>query len=463
MLFVEPRFFIFYAVIFLLYWGLKHNGQRKILLLAGSYFFYGCWDWRFLSLILVSTLVDYLIGIKIQNQESLRARRVLLLISLTVNLGILALFKYANFFIESFADLLAIFSIPASYTTLKIILPLGVSFYTFQTLSYTIDVYRRKIKAENSLPDFALFVSFFPQLVAGPILRASFFLPQLKEENRFCNVAIKPMLILFLIGFIKKACIADNIGFYVDHVFANYSLHTPSAIVLALVLFSIQIYCDFSGYSDMAIASAGLLGFKIPQNFAAPYLASSMIDFWRRWHISLTSWLRDYIYVPLGGNRGGTIKQCRNIMLTALLSGLWHGANITFLLWGFLHGIALVVNHLWRSNIKTRLPKLPSVILTYSVVCLLWIFFRAENLDTAMNMLNIAFMVKKGGILSLPVHIYLIPPLLLTLHVLIFQTDPVSKSEKVSPALFAVLLGCAWALTLAFLPIGTQPFIYFQF
>ena len=300
MVFVEFRFFIFLLIVFCLNWTMKSSRNRKVLLLGASYFFYAIWDWRFLGLIILSTGVDYVAGIKLSETRNAMGRRAWLLLSLGVNLGVLAFFKYCNFFIDSAVGLLNSAGLPFRFESLDIILPVGISFYTFQTLSYTIDIYRGTLQPTRKPLDFALFVAFFPQLVAGPIVRASEFLPQLQNLPRFDKTNGRRALMLFLTGFFKKACIADNVAVYVDQYFAAPQNFDCVSAWLATLLYSIQIYCDFSGYSDMAIAMAALLGYRLSLNFNFPYFAPNIADFWRRWHISLSSWLRDYLYVPLG-------------------------------------------------------------------------------------------------------------------------------------------------------------------
>ena len=342
------------------------------------------------------------------------------MLSLALNLGLLGVFKYYGFFVESARGLLDALGIALHARVPEIVLPVGISFYTFQTLSYTIDVYRRRIEPLHSLPDFALFVSFFPQLVAGPIVRASDFLPQLERRPRWADVAVRRALVLFLVGFVKKACIADGVAPVVDRVFAHPALWTSSAVWTAVLLYAVQIYCDFSGYTDMAIACAELLGFRLEKNFDFPYVARSVTEFWRRWHISLSGWLRDYLYIPLGGNRGGRLATHRNLLLTMLLGGLWHGAAWTFVAWGGLHGVALAAHKEWRRwlgggsgggprpDLRRRLPELPAPVAagagwaaTFVWVCLAWIFFRAQSFADAAVLVRSFFGVPGAASLRL--------------------------------------------------------------
>ena len=463
MLFTQPIFFLFFAFVFALYWSLRNLSARKALLLIASYAFYAAWDWRFLGLILLSTLVDFLVALKIEESTSHKRKKRFLLISLIVNLGMLALFKYFNFFIEGATDLLTAFGAQINQTTLNIVLPVGISFYTFQTLSYSIDVYRGKIKAEKSLLDIAVFVGFFPQLVAGPIVRAADFLPQLHITQNWKNVAVKSCLLLFAVGFFKKACVSDNLAFYVDLIFSNPEGYVPQALLLGSFLYAIQIYCDFSGYTDMAIAVAGLLGFHLPKNFDAPYLARNVVDFWRRWHISLSTWLRDYLYISLGGNRHGEIKRYRNLMLTMLLGGLWHGAAWTFVFWGFLHGVGLCINHLLKQFSSVRLPKYPAIALTFVFVLAAWIYFRAPDFETASTLLVSIFSWSSEGQNTLPQTVLVAAMVCALIHIVWQKWRMESHLNSLSAAKFSIVLGFLWMVNFALQASGYAPFIYFQF
>jgi alginate O-acetyltransferase complex protein AlgI len=466
MVFTELRFLFFFLVVFVLHWTLSGATSRKVLLLISSYVFYSAWDWRFASLLLLSTVIDYWVARAIEREPADRRRKGWLTISLLANLGILGFFKYFNFFVQSGAGFLGWLGLPVDVPTLSIVLPLGISFYTFQTMSYTLDVYRRKLRAAGPL-DFAVFVAFFPQLVAGPIVRASDFLPQLTTLRRWADVVVRPALTLFLIGYIKKACVADNIAPIVDTYFAAPATFTASAAVLAVMLYAVQIYCDFSGYSDMAIGTARLLGYDLCRNFDAPYLSASVTEFWRRWHISLSTWLRDYLYITLGGNRGPAWMTYRNLMLTMLLGGLWHGAAWTFVVWGALHGLALaaeralgigVAAHGWR-----RLVRVP---LTFWWVCVTWIFFRADGFPAAMITLKSFVLWDSPGTRSLPPFLYGVVAALAAVHVLtrLLHRDERPDAATRLPAWgYAVAYGAAFALATAALPLQYRPFIYFQF
>jgi D-alanyl-lipoteichoic acid acyltransferase DltB (MBOAT superfamily) len=339
-------------------------------------------------MLLLSTLVDFYCGIQMARRESKRQRRPFLLLSLFSNLGILFFFKYFDFFTASLNQ-----AFGTGFDLLAITLPMGISFYTFQTMAYSIDVYYGKVTAERHLGKFALYVSFFPQLVAGPIERAGRLLPQLQENrNKLTHSNLMVGLTRMLIGFFKKVVVADLIAVYVESVYGPYELHTGFTLLLATYLFAIQIYCDFSGYTDIAIGSARILGYDLMENFRTPYFAKSVTEFWRRWHISLSTWLRDYLYIPLGGNRLGKLFTYRNLMLTMLLGGLWHGAAWTFVIWGGLHGLYLGLERLTRYDqrieSKPRLLKLLAGLLTFHLVCLSWVFFRAGSLEQALAILE---------------------------------------------------------------------------
>ncbi len=463
MLFVEPLFFIFFAVVFGLYWLTHSLVIRKLLLTGASYLFYGAWDWRFLSLILISTAVDYFVAIKMQNSASLGKRKAWLAASLIVNLGMLGLFKYFNFFVEGAEDLLTLFGASINQTTLNIVLPVGISFYTFQTLSYSIDVYRGKLKAEKNPLDVALFVAFFPQLVAGPIVRAIDFLPQLHARKKWADVAVKSCLLLFAVGFFKKACVSDNLAYYVDLIFSSPENYAPIALATGVFLYAIQIYCDFSGYTDMAIATAGLLGFTLPKNFNAPYLATNIIDFWRRWHISLSTWLRDYLYISLGGNRHGELKRYRNLMITMVLGGLWHGAAWTFIFWGFLHGLALSLNHLLNRIWKVNIMPAMGIIATFLFTTYCWVFFRAPDFETGWNINNSILTWSSDGNSLLPFVLLPVIFVLSAIHIIWHTHGVFTKIENLSHRKFYFVLGAMAAVSLALQASGYKPFIYFQF
>ncbi len=394
MLFNSYIFPVFFVVTYAAYLLLRrdYRTQNRLLLVA-SYVFYGYWDWRFLSLLLLSTLIDYHVGRWLAQASTPKWRRVLLAISVVANLSILGTFKYFNFFAESFAQVLRAVGFDAGYTTLNIVLPVGISFYTFQTLSYTIDIYRGKLQPTRSLPDFALFVAFFPQLVAGPIERATRLLPQISAPRQITAGKVDTALFLIIWGYFKKVAIADNLAHVADAVFNNYQEYRGLDLVVGALAFTVQIYCDFSGYSDIARGVARLLGFELCINFRLPYLATSPSDFWGRWHISLSSWLRDYLYVPLGGNRHGAAKTYRNLMLTMLLGGLWHGASWNFVFWGLYHGFILVIYRLAGDGRTAAAPshvtagpilhvrRAGQIVLMFTLTVGGWILFRSRSAE----------------------------------------------------------------------------------
>lgn len=398
MLFNSLEFGIFLPIIFLLYWFVfnKRISHQNFFLFVVSYIFYGWWDWRFLSLIFFSSIVDYFLALEISGTIDPRKRRGFLAISLIVNLGVLGFFKYFNFFAESFADLFQMLGFRPDFVTLNIILPVGISFYTFQTLSYTFDVYRGQMNATKNLVSFLAFVSFFPQLVAGPIERARDLLPQFSRTRIFNRVAAEEGLRQILWGLFKKIVIADNASIYVDYVFQNSHELNSSYLFLGIVYFAFQIYCDFSGYSDIAVGTAKLFDFQLSRNFANPYFSRDVGEFWRRWHISLSTWFRDYIYIPLGGNRLGSLRTIINTLIVFTVSGFWHGANWTFIFWGFLNGlylIPLMVTNSHRRNINViaedrmlpSIKELFGLILTFQLTLIAWVFFRSPNISFAFK------------------------------------------------------------------------------
>ncbi len=438
MIFNSLEFLVFIAIFLPLYFTLKGKA-RLLLCLAGSYFFYGWWDWRFLSLIVFSTFVDYFIGLKLDTEKHQPTRKRLLIASMIVNLGFLGFFKYFNFFIGSFTEMLQGAGYNGSMTSLNIILPVGISFYTFQSMSYTIDVYYEKIKTERDFIRFATFISFFPQLVAGPIVRASDFLPQFQKDRSFDWDRLTAGIGQILWGFFKKVAVADSLAPFVDQCFAAPGGYSSMHLLIGIIFYSFQIYCDFSGYSDIAIGLARVLGFDFPDNFKTPYFSKNFSEFWTRWHISLSSWLRDYLYIPLGGNRGGSFGSWffialfmvlsvlmtgwwwlgvvfitmaigtyvymkkgasetknafnyMNLMVTMLLGGLWHGASWAFVFWGFLHGSYQVVQRLagpiWNRMLDAlRVPNLIqnaiAIAMVYFCTCLAWVYFRAPDFEIA--------------------------------------------------------------------------------
>ena len=400
MLFNSLEFIIFLLTVFCLYWFFfqKSLKMQNIILLISSYVFYGWWDWRFLSLIFLSTVVDYFIGLRIYNSINKKVKKSYLLISVLFNLGLLAFFKYFNFFIDSWIYLLGTFGYEHNSTwTLNVILPVGISFYTFQTMSYSLDIYYRKLKPTKDFISFASFVSFFPQLVAGPIERASNLLPQILYNRIFKYEQAVQGLRLILYGMFKKVVIADSLAPHVDTIFQNYTSFNGGVLLLGLVYFSFQIYCDFSGYSDIAIGTSKLFGFELMSNFKFPYFSRDIGEFWRRWHVSLSTWFRDYLYFPLGGSKGGKFSSIRNIFIIFSVSGFWHGANWTFIAWGLIHAMLYIPlflkgkNRQYTSNIVAENNWFPSIkellqmSITFSLTMIAWVFFRSESLTDSLQ------------------------------------------------------------------------------
>ncbi|SHJ10007.1 MBOAT family O-acyltransferase [Flavobacterium terrae] len=398
MLFNSLNFAIFLPIVFILYWFVAKNNVKfqNVLLLIASYFFYACWDWRFMFLLMFSTLLDYVTGLKMQNAENQKGKRFWFWLSIITNLGFLAVFKYYNFFAESFTKVVSQIGWEISPMLINVILPVGISFYTFHGLSYVIDIYNNKIKAEKNIIDYAVFVSFFPLLVAGPIERATHLLPQIKKERKFDYTKSVDGLRQILWGLFKKIVIADSCAEYVNLTF-NSSIEVSGIdLLIGAFFFSFQIYGDFSGYSDIALGTARLFGIDLLRNFAFPYFSRDIAEFWRRWHISLSSWFKDYLYIPLGGSKGGNWMRIRNTFIIFIVSGFWHGANWTFIAWGILNALFIMPSILFKSNrnnieIVAKGKYLPSlkdfiqISITFTLVTFLWIFFRAENITHAFN------------------------------------------------------------------------------
>ncbi len=388
MLFDTPVYFCFLAIVVLIYWRLSWRAQNRMMLVA-SYIFYGWWDWRFLLLMALSTVVDYTLALRIADATDDRYRRRLLTISLVMNFGFLGFFKYCNFFVDSFSGLLAIagiHNIPIGL--LQIILPPGISFYTFQEVAYIVDVYHRKQAPARSLVDYGLFISLFPHLIAGPIQRPSHLLPQVQQPRVYDRQKFFDGLMLIVSGLFRKCVIADHCALLANAAFAGRLGHNAPAVLIGVYAFAWQIYGDFSGYSDMARGSAQLLGFHFMVNFRQPYFATSLQDFWRRWHISLSTWLRDYLYIPLGGNRKGPVRTYVNLLATMLLGGLWHGANWTFVIWGAIHGGWLALERLITGGEERVRFRWFWRIVTLTIVGLAWVFFRARSLGEAWSLLS---------------------------------------------------------------------------
>ena len=482
MLFNSIDFAIFLPIVFILYWFVANKNLKlqNFLIVAASYLFYGWWDWRFLSLILFSTIVDFMVGKMLRNEENQLKRKVLLWTSILVNLGFLGFFKYYNFFLDNFITAFSFIGLDIQANSLNIILPVGISFYTFQTLSYTIDVYKRKLRPTKDFIAFSAFVSFFPQLVAGPIERATHLLPQFYKKRTFDYSKAVDGMRQILWGLFKKIVIADNCAEYANQIFNNSADMNGSTLVLGALFFTFQIYGDFSGYSDIAIGTSRLFGFDLMRNFNFPYFSRDIAEFWRRWHISLSTWFRDYLYIPLGGSCGGTWMKVRNTFIIFIVSGFWHGANWTFIIWGALNTIyflPLLLTNNNRNNLEIvaqgkilpTLKESTSILLTFSLTVFAWIFFRAENIGHAFNYIS---EILSPSIFSSPYYPGIgltIPTIILTvLFVLIEWLGREAKyaiaeigSKWKSPLRYTMY----YAIIMAIFWFGgkEQQFIYFQF
>jgi alginate O-acetyltransferase complex protein AlgI len=463
--FVETRFFLFFAIVFVTYWLIPSNKGRKLWLLATSYFFYGSWDWRFLLLLIASTNVDYFVALYLDRTSDQWRRKLAFWSSIGFNLAVLGFFKYYNFFSQSFSDLLGLFGMTADPFTLNVVLPVGISFYTFQTMSYTIDVYRRDLKATRSILDFALFIAFFPQLVAGPIVRAGTLLSQFAELRRF-PVDARNAVLLCLAGYFKKAVVADNIAIMIDPVWATPQSYDWPSIIAAQMLFPAQVYCDFSGYSDIALGTAALLGFHLPRNFGPALLARNMSDLWRLWHITLGTWFRDYVFSQIVKTRRDPYAVARGLFVVMTLIGLWHGAGWTFIVWGMLQGLALAflaIRRFRKGSAKSlKMPYLVAWALTFAFFSITGTFFRARTLDDALTMIRMDF-VGSDGIVALTAIPYLALVALGAVHWAWHRYDLETRISLVPATIFASSCGLAFALSISLTPRDILPFIYFQF
>jgi alginate O-acetyltransferase complex protein AlgI len=468
-------FLIFLSIVVPVYYKLP-NKYKNVFLLVCSYFFYGYWDWRFCSLLLISTTVDFFTGKAIYKAQDPKKRKGFLLISLMANLGILGFFKYYNFFIDSFISMTSFWGFNLDLLHINVILPVGISFYTFQTLSYTIDVYRGNLKPTHSFINFAVFVSFFPQLVAGPIERAVNLLPQIEAHTTFSKKNFSEGLTLISLGMFKKVLIGDTCGRIVDHIFASPQYYSSIELIMGLILFSIQIYTDFSGYSKIARGTAKMLGYDLMINFKQPYLSSNITEFWRRWHISLSSWLRDYLYISLGGNRKGKIRTYINLMLTMLLGGLWHGANWTFVVWGGLHGISLAIHKMVlkgrKPNTRFIFTTIPNfikfifkLILTNLFVLITWLFFRSESFSEAFFFASRIIYWTPSDVTARVITIiltYLFVTLIL--DIIEYKTQDQVFLLKIKSSYRYSIITSMWFFTLIYLFQAEKlPFVYFQF
>ena len=468
--FVSFEFAAFLAIVYVLHWSCRQAGTRKWLLTIASYFFYAVWNWRFCFLMLFVTVNAFAAGHMLA--RTTRGRRTALLAaSIGIDLAILGFFKYYDFFLSNIVGALADLGVPASLPVMRIILPVGISFYTFHAISYVVDVYRGKVEPELCFVNIALYISFFPQLIAGPIVRASFIMPQIRQPRSFSPAQQAIGVRLLLRGFIYKAAIADTLAQIADPVFAQVEQYNAHALLTATIAFYGQIYFDFAGYSSMAIGTARLFGYRFPPNFNYPYRAASVTEFWRRWHMSLSSWLRDYLYIPLGGNRGGALFVCRNLMITMLLGGLWHGAAWNYVVWGALHGVGLCANKLWREA-RWRLPvpidmhggwPIAALVLTQLWVMLAWVFFRCDSPAQATEVLAAILGLRPHpGAAVLPVEGCILAVIGID-HLLGSTRLRLSVSPRWARALAWSGLGALSALGLAAMPVVQKPFIYFQF
>ena len=479
MLFNSLSYAIFLPVVFIVYWYARKGGLKlqNIILLLASYFFYACWDYRFLGLLIFSTALDFVSGAKIDGAKTKNERKFWFWLSVIINLGFLMVFKYYNFFADSFGTFMDGFGLQINPGTLNVVLPVGISFYTFHGLSYVIDIYQRKIHSEKNIVDYSVFVSFFPLLVAGPIERATHLLPQIKKKRVFDTDKAYDGLRQILWGLFKKIVIADSCAQYANLIFNNYADYSGSTLLLGGVFFAIQIYGDFSGYSDIAIGTAKLFGIDLLRNFSYPYFSRDIAEFWRRWHISLSSWFKDYLYIPLGGSKVGMVKKIRNTFVIFLVSGFWHGANWTFIFWGLLNAVFIIPSVIFNTNRNNigivaegrYLPTVKeffSIVITFGLTVLAWIFFRAESLSHAFA--YISHMLSKE-LFTIP---KLLPWGLLTTIALFFTIEwigreyPYALGVAIRVKRTPLRLISYYIVVLLILVLGVfkeNQFIYFQF
>jgi alginate O-acetyltransferase complex protein AlgI len=473
-LFCSAQFLGFFLVVFITYWLLPWHRGRVLLLLAASIFFYACWN-RWLALVLcVSTLGDYLLARSMEATANSRVRKLLLLTSLIGNLGLLCYFKYANFFLQSLSEAAGAFGLTLELPILQVMLPVGISFYTFEAINYTVDVYRGKVRAARDLTHFMLFILFFPHLVAGPIVRAKAFLPLVARRKRTSWLRAHAGVMLILLGLIKKLAIADRMALYVDPVFASPEGYASVTLWLAAVAYAIQIYCDFSGYSDMALGLAHLLGYHLAPNFNMPFLSANIAELWRRWHMSLSSWIRDYLFIPLGGSRGSRLQTYRNLLITFALCGLWHGAGWTYVVWGLLNGVMLVIHAAFkpwceaRPRLAAALQTVPGTVLrvalTFTCFCVVFVVFRSPDFTIASTMLRRMFTAEPGALLPMEAHgLYLTFAAVALGHILGQRKLGQRLWDRLPAPLRGLGLGAALTLALVLAPGTSKAFIYFQF
>jgi alginate O-acetyltransferase complex protein AlgI len=473
MFFHTQAYLLFFLIVFAVYWAMPWRRPRVWLLLGASLYFYMQWSQELAFLVAGTATVDYLLARIMDRVSGSRSRKILLVLSLLMNLGLLCYFKYSNFFLASLNELLLRLGLESSFDLLKLIVPFGISFYTFEAISYSVDVYQRKIPAEKNLDHFLLFILFFPHLVSGPIVRGRDFLPQVQRRKRFSWLRMQLGMQFILMGLFKKMVIADRMAMFSDPVFQDPTLYSTASCWAGLVAFAFRIYCDFSGYTDMAIGFAHLLGYKLTLNFRMPYLSLNVSEFWRRWHISLSSWLRDYVFIPAGGSRGSRWFTFRNLMLTMLLGGMWHGANWTFLIWGGLHGSYLVIHRLFRDwsekrpavvmILNTSIGRLLRMGLTFLAVLFAWVFFQ-PSLSLATQLLQRLVIPTSGETLPLPSQsLWMILIIIATCHYL----AATGNWRKFEPRIPAPVLGFGYAMVMMLClllapPVGKQ-FVYFDF
>jgi D-alanyl-lipoteichoic acid acyltransferase DltB (MBOAT superfamily) len=473
MVFNSLHFVWFFIAVYAVYRLLPHRGQNWLLLIA-SYYFYAAWDWRFLGLLAASTLVDFTAARLIEAASEQSRRRLYVAVSLGFNLTLLGFFKYFNFFADSLHELFAAFGLTLDFVTVRVLLPVGISFYTFVTMSYVVDVYRREVRATRNLVDFAVFVAYFPHLVAGPILRASRLLPQIQLPRHITREQIRDGMWLIAWGFFQKIFIADNLAPLANKVFEPNTLHAGSDVLLGVYAFALQIYGDFAGYSNIARGTSKLMGIELIENFRFPYLVRTPQEFWHHWHISLSTWLRDYLYIPLGGNRHGPTRTQRNLLITMLLGGLWHGAAWTFVLWGAYHGVLLIV---YRAAHKRRLlsewlngtgpvARTTAWFVMFHLTCYGWLIFRAGSLQQIGRLTTAVLTdfrpaaVDLTGMLA-PLVLYATP--LVIVHALEARYDDLLVVPKLSPLVRYSVYAATFYLTMLFGNFGGSEFIYFQF
>lgn len=477
MLFNSIGFLIFLPIVFILYWFVfrKKYQHQNLMLLVASFYFYACWDWRFLFLLMFSIGLDFVSGLQIEKSETKKEATFWLTLSIVINLGFLGFFKYYNFFAESFADLLSGFGFTVNVWLLNIVLPVGISFYTFHGLSYVIDIYKKRIKAETNFIDYALFVSYFPLLVAGPIERATHLLPQIQKKRVFNYEQAADGMRQILWGFFKKMVIADNCAPLVNEIFTNYQTESPANLLMGAVLFAFQIYGDFSGYSDIALGVSRLFGIELLKNFAFPYFSRDIAEFWRRWHISLSSWFRDYLYIPLGGSKGGLMMKVRNTFIIFLVSGFWHGANWTFIIWGGLNALyfmPLLLADKNRQNLEVvamdrLLPSFKEffkILLTFGLTCFAWIFFRAESVTQAVLYIKriidpALFIIPK----PFPFKVFSLVAVMFVIEWINRGKNHGLEIDQFRPWIRRILYLVIIYIILRYANFGNNEFIYFQF